>query len=168
MTTLMNERLAAGQAMRPGVRELITLCRNITIEGRPAIENHAVRERIAAWHVLTQAVTYTRFRSMTALSKGHAPGPENAIIKLVNASKLLDLSSFGIDLLGPAGVVTHPALATLQTLFQDALLAAPGSRIAAGTDEILRNVIAERVLGLPAEIRVDRDKPFKDIPQGRC
>ena len=102
---------------------------------------------------------------MTALSKGRAPGPENAIIKLVNASKLLDLSSFGLDLLGPAGVVRHPAFATLQDLFQDALLAAPGSRIAAGTDEILRNIIAERVLGLPAEFASTRTSRSKISPR---
>jgi hypothetical protein len=59
-----------------------------------------------------------------------------------------------------------PALAPLHALFQEALLFSPGLRIAGGTDEILRNIIAERVLGLPADIRVDKDKPFNQLPTG--
>jgi hypothetical protein len=55
----------------------------------------------------------------------------------------------------------------MRAAFQDALLYTPGGRIAAGTDEILKNIIAERVLGLPADIRVDRDVPFDALPTGR-
>jgi hypothetical protein len=58
-------------------------------------------------------------------------------------------------------------LAPMQGLFQEALLDAPGLRIAGGTDEVLRNVIAERVLGLPGDIRVDKDVPYNKIPTGR-
>jgi len=50
---------------------------------------------------------------------------------------------------------------------QKVLLYTPGGRIAAGTDEILKNIIAERVLGLPADIRVDKDLPFSELPTGR-
>lgn len=65
-----------------------------------------------------------------------------------------------MDLLGQSGAVMDPALAPVQAWFQQALLYAPGMRIAGGTDEILRNIIAERVLGLPGDVRVDKDQPF--------
>jgi Acyl-CoA dehydrogenase, C-terminal domain len=57
-------------------------------------------------------------------------------------------------------------LSPMRAAFQEALLAAPGARIAGGTDEILRNIIAERVLGLPADVRVDKEPPFDELPTG--
>ena len=64
------------------------------------------------------------------------------------------------------GAVLDPALAPMRAAFQEALLYSPGGRIAGGTDEILRNIIAERVLGLPADVRVDKDLPFDELPSG--
>jgi len=103
---------------------------------------------------------------MTALSRGQTPGPENSIHKLVNASKLQDIASYGLDLMGMAGLVMDDDLAESYAMFQQALLSSPSARIAGGSDEILRNIIAERVLGLPADIRVDKNKPFSQVPTG--
>jgi alkylation response protein AidB-like acyl-CoA dehydrogenase len=166
VTTLMNERLAVGDEPRPDVDDLLMLCRGLEIDGTPALANAAVRKRIAEWYVRSQGLEFTRFRTMTALSRGQTPGPENSIAKVVNATKLQEISAFGMDLLGAAGMVMDPELAPLQALFQQGLLYSPGLRIAGGTDEILRNIIAERVLGLPADIRVDKDKPFNELPAG--
>ena len=160
ITTLMNERLAVGEPRRPDIHDLIELCRMTEIDGRPAIADSAVRMNLAEWWADSAGLTYTRFRTLTALSRGQTPGPENAIAKVVNATKLQVIAAFGMDLLGQAGAVMDPALAPMAGLFQDGLLAAPGQRIAGGTDEILRNIIAERVLGLPGDVRVDKDAPF--------
>lgn len=160
MTTLQNERLATGEVLGPDSEELLELTRSVTLDGRPAIEDPAVRERLADWLAKTQALKYTRFRTMTALSRGKPPGPEATIGKLVAAGKLQDIASFGMDLLGAAGAVSDPTLAPMQAWFQQALLYAPGRRIAGGTDEILRNIVAERILGLPGDVRVDKDRPF--------
>ncbi len=160
ITTLMNERLAVGEPRRPDIHDLIELCRMTEIDGRPAIADSAVRMKLAEWWADSAGLTYTRFRTLTALSRGQTPGPENAIAKVVNATKLQAIAAFGMDLLGQAGAVMDPALAPMAGLFQDGLLAAPGQRIAGGTDEILRNIIAERVLGLPGDVRVDKDAPF--------
>jgi alkylation response protein AidB-like acyl-CoA dehydrogenase len=77
---------------------------------------------------------------------------------------LQDIAAFGIDLIGQAGAVMGPEIAPLNAWFQQALLYAPGKRIAGGTDEILRNIIAERVLKMPSEIRADKGVAFNKIP----
>ena len=125
-----------------------------------------MRERLADWYVRQQGLRYTRFRTMTALSRGQTPGPEASIAKIVSASKLQEIASFAHGPAGHGRAVLDPALAPMRAAFQESLLAAPGARIAGGTDEILRNIIAERVLGLPADIRVDKELPFDELPSG--
>ncbi len=166
LTTLMNERLAVGDAPGPDSEDILRFASQLEIDGEPAIRNPAVRDKLADWFVQTEGLKYTRFRTMTALSRGQAPGPEASINKIVSAAKLQDIASYGIDMLGMSGAVMDPELAPMQAWFQQALLYAPGSRIAGGTDEILRNIIAERVLSLPADVRVDKDLPFNELPKG--
>jgi alkylation response protein AidB-like acyl-CoA dehydrogenase len=72
-----------------------------------------------------------------------------------------------VELEDQYGVIDDGALSPLSAAFQSGLLSSPGLRIAGGTDEILKNIIAERVLGLPGDIRVDKDVAFKDMPTGR-
>jgi alkylation response protein AidB-like acyl-CoA dehydrogenase len=167
LTTLMNERLAVGDAPGPDFREIFDLVRRLELEDGPAIQNQAVRDKLADWYVKTQGLKYTKFRTMTRLSRGETPGPEASIGKLVSASKLQEIASFGMDLMGQAGIMTDDATMPANALFQQALLYAPALRIAGGSDEILRNIIAERVLGLPADIRVDKDLPFNKLPTGK-
>jgi alkylation response protein AidB-like acyl-CoA dehydrogenase len=168
LTTLMNERLAVGGiAYRPDMDDLVDLSRTLTVNGRPAIRDNAVREKIADWWVRAQGLKLTQFRTLTAMSQGKDPGPENSISKLVKASMTQDIASYGMDLMDAAGAVMDPDLAPLHAIFQETLLASPAGRIAGGSDEIMRNIIAERVLGLPGDIRVDKDKPFNQVPSGR-
>jgi alkylation response protein AidB-like acyl-CoA dehydrogenase len=103
-------------------------------------------------------------RAITALSKGEQTGPENSIGKLVAGMTLQEVSKFAMDLQGQAGVIDDPAAAPEAAWFQGLMLRSPAVRIEGGSDEILRNIIAERVLGLPPDIRVDKDVPFNQIP----
>jgi alkylation response protein AidB-like acyl-CoA dehydrogenase len=166
LTTLMNERLAVGEAPGPDFEEIFQLVRGLQVDGEPAVRDPAVRERLADWYIRSQGLKLTKFRTMTALSRGETPGPEASITKVVSAGKLQEIASFGMDLMDMAGMVMEPEATPMQGLFQEALLYAPGMRIAGGTDEILRNIIAERVLGLPSDIRVDKDLPFEALPGG--
>ena len=168
LTTLMHERLAVGGGQGGGldVPQLMQLARTLELEDGPAIKNAAVREKIADWYVRSAGLRYTTMRTMTALSQGKQPGPEASIAKIVVASKLQDLSAFAMELEGEAGILAGDG-APMGGAFQGGWLSSPGLRIAGGTDEILRNIIAERVLGLPGDIRVDKDVPFNKIPTGR-
>ena len=166
ITTLMNERLAVGGAPPPDAADLLKLAAAVETDTGPALQDTSVRERIADWYVESQGLRHIRSRSMTALSRGQAPGPEASIAKVVSAPKLQEISSYGADLLDIGGALTDGEQTIHDAVFQSGFLYAPGLRIAGGSDEILRNIIAERVLGLPGDIRVDRDKPFNEIPTG--
>jgi alkylation response protein AidB-like acyl-CoA dehydrogenase len=166
ITTLMNERLAVGDAQGADVADIIALARQMEIDGEPAIQHAAVRSKIADWYCQWAGLKYTKARVVSALSRGETPGPENSITKIVSASKLQEIGSFGLDLMEMGGMMTGPEHMLFDGLFYEAYMWAPGIRVAGGTDEILRNIIAERVLGLPQDIRVDKDVPFNQVPQG--
>lgn len=168
LVTLMNERLAVGSSIEFDTAEIIELAQGLaaTEHGGALLDDAAFRERLADWHVQAAGVKYTRYRTVTALSRGQTPGPESSIGKLVSANLGQDIHSFGVELQEQFGLLADPAQALLEGRFQKSFLQAPGMRLAGGTDEILKNVIAERVLGLPGDIRVDKDVAFKDIPTG--
>ena len=167
LTTLMNERAAiGGGGGGAGFRQLFDLASRVQIDDRPAIEDRSVRAKLANWYVQEAGLRYTGYRSLTALSRGELPGPENSIGKYVGASKGQDMASFAMDLLAMSGAITDPEFADAAGLFQDAYMGAPGGRIAGGTDEIMLNILAERVLGLPQDVRVDKGIPFNEVPTG--
>ena len=166
ITTLMNERLAVGGATGADVEDLIELARATELETGPAIKDMDVRQKLADWYTRGQGLKYTRFRTITALSKGQQPGPESSIGKVVSAPRLQELSGFALELMDMAGVMMDKEATGDTQKFHQSYMWAPGLRIAGGTDEILRNIIAERVLGMPGDIRVDKDVAYKDLPKG--
>ena len=168
VVTLMNERLSVGGGgSGSGHRRIFKLASDVSTLAGPAAKDAGLREKIADWFVQAEGLKYTTYRTMTALSRGQTPGPENSIAKVVSATVMQDMANTAMELEDQFGIITDPKLAPLAGAFQAALMAAPGLRIAGGTDEILRNIIAERVLGMPQDVRLDKDVAFKDIPTGR-
>jgi alkylation response protein AidB-like acyl-CoA dehydrogenase len=168
LTTLMNERFTIGGRTSVGVEDVFELARRIELDDGPALKNAAVRDKLADWYVSSQGLKYAHFRTMTALSRGETPGPQSSIGKLVNGAKLQNIAAFAMDLMEQGGALTDPELVPLAAVFQQMLLTSPSSRIAGGSDEIMRNIIAERVLGLPPEVRVDKELPFHALPTGKA
>ena len=164
LTTLMNERLSIGSGMSIGFPELFDYCNSLQTADGLAIEDPAVRTRLAQYAVKSSGLKYTGMRAISALSKGETPGPENSIGKLVAGATMQELATFALDLQGQAGVISGEDQSEAASRFQAMLLRSPATRVEGGTDEILRNIIAERVLGRPADMRADRGMPFNQIP----
>lgn len=167
LVTLMNERLAVGGSAGPNYREIMKLARELAGPTGPSLKDQAFREKLADWYVQSEGLKFTRFRTMTALSRGQTPGPESSIGKIISANQLQELANTAVEMEDQYGILSDPEVAPAEAAFQQSLMWAPGLRIAGGTDEILKNIIAERVLGLPGDVRVDKDVPFKDMPTGR-
>jgi acyl-CoA dehydrogenase len=167
LTTLMNERASIGGGSSGADFDAVfKLAQRVNIDDRPAMENAAVRAKLADWYCQESGLKFTFYRSLTALSKGETPGPESSIGKLVGAPKSQDMASFAIDLMESTGVIWDEGFAAETGLFQQSFMNAPGGRIAGGTDEVMANIIAERVLGLPQEPRVDKGIPFNQVSTG--
>jgi acyl-CoA dehydrogenase len=167
ITTLMNERVAIGAGGGAGrFRDLLKLAQQTRRNGRPAIEDSAVRQKIAEFYIKSKGLQFTSYRTLSALSRGATPGPEGSIGKAVGAPMGQEMAHFALELQGAMGGADDESIVPQEALWQGMYLGTPGLRIAGGTDEILKNIIAERVLRLPPEIRVDKDKPFREIPTG--
>jgi alkylation response protein AidB-like acyl-CoA dehydrogenase len=166
LTTLMNERLAVGDASGVDFQEIFELTKESDFNGENAISNGGVREKLADWYCEYAGLKYTKMRNISALSRGDTPGPDASITKIVSANKLQDIANFGMDLMDNASIIKSDDKDDIRALFQGSLLGAPLIRIAGGTDEILRNIIAEQVLGMPQDVRVDKTVPFNEIPSG--
>jgi alkylation response protein AidB-like acyl-CoA dehydrogenase len=162
LTTLMHERLAVGGKPRhsPDYNTLIDVARRIETEMGPAIEATHVRQKIADVYLADEGVKLTQMRALSALSKGQVPGPEQSISKVVVAKNMQDMAAFALDMSEAAGFLADSG-GDLDRL-RGSYMWSAGLRIAGGTDEILRNIIAERVLGLPGDLRPDKDTPFNE------
>jgi len=167
LVTLMNERVEGGKDRGPTTEQILALARSIPRGTASVLDDPAFRQKLAMWYVQAEGLRFTRLRTLTALSRGQTPGPESSIGKLVAANRLQDLTNELIECQDQFGILDDAAHAALGGSLHCDYLYAPGLRIAGGTDEILKNIIAERVLGLPGDIRVDKSVAFKDLPTGR-
>jgi alkylation response protein AidB-like acyl-CoA dehydrogenase len=149
-TTLSFERNVGGRHYPNVVRDLAKLAKKVQINDRPASEDSAVRQRIAAFACEAEAIKYTAFRGITRRVKGQSPGPESSTIKVCGTELNLKLQMFAMELLGAhAQLDRGEPLALDGGKWLERALTARGGTIAGGSNEIQRNIIGERVLKLP-------------------
>jgi alkylation response protein AidB-like acyl-CoA dehydrogenase len=153
-TTLMNERgttaLASVMRYRIVFDEILDLVRSITRNGAPAISDPVVRQRLAQFYVELEMLRFTSYRAFSQILRGGNPGPEGSISKLAWSELNQRMQEFVIELQGPASqLVKGSPYAVQGGRWQQHFLRSRGNTIEGGTSEIQRNIIAERVLGLP-------------------
>jgi alkylation response protein AidB-like acyl-CoA dehydrogenase len=153
-TTLMNERgttaLASVMRYRIVFDEILDLVRSMTRNGAPAISDPVVRQRLAQFYVELEMLRFTSYRAFSQILRGGNPGPEGSISKLAWSELNQRMQEFVIELEGPASqLVKGSPYAVQGGRWQQHFLRSRGNTIEGGTSEIQRNIIAERVLGLP-------------------
>jgi len=161
LTTLMHERLSVGAEI--GLMNFDALWSVVRGAGR-LHDPLAVEQLADAW-VAEEGLRLHHCRTLTALSRGGVPGPEQSISKLVKASLAQRMANFALELQGEAGQLGCDDPLSDGHAVERAWAWSAAMRIAGGTDEILRNIIAERVLGLPEEARQDKGMPFNEVPR---
>lgn len=162
--TLMIERYAVIDEATggPSLEDFYHLAKSSLINDRVATEDASVRKFIADTAVERQGLRNIHQRALLAMSEGREAGPEGSIRKLLLARRRQALSELALDLLGPEGL-TLSENSRPTSDFACSWIDAPGARIAGGTDEILRNTIAEKILGLPQDYRPDKSKIFSEL-----
>jgi alkylation response protein AidB-like acyl-CoA dehydrogenase len=165
LSTLMHERAGiGGRSGDLGWRRMLELAEETLLDGRPAVDDWRVAGPIVDSFLTEFGARLIGFRGQTALSKGEQPGPEQTILKMLKAPLIQQHAYRAMDLLGEAGVLTPETLGDDWREIERAWTFGAGLRIAGGSDEILRNIVAERVLGLPPDVRLDKGVPFNEIP----
>ena len=171
MTTLMNERTAIGGSS--SVRGAGAIADAVDLWARtPERHTPVLRDRLAALWTRAEAQRLTGQRARAAAGSG-SPGPEGAIAKVVTAELNQQVYEFCMDLLGEqATLYSSYALRDItrdedyRGPVQQRFLRARANSIEGGTSEVLRNILGERILGLPGDLRADSGKPWKDVPRG--
>ncbi len=174
MTTLSNERTTIGGGVGPPGRGTGAIAEAVRIWNEEVVTQTAARkDRLLQLWIQAEALRLTNIRAAQNRKIGN-PGPEGSIAKLMFAQVNMDIYELCVDLLGPAALVDYDY--TMRRAAHLGLTGPPGSSrkmflraransIEGGTSEIQRNIIGERVLGLPGEPRTDKAVPWKDVPR---
>jgi alkylation response protein AidB-like acyl-CoA dehydrogenase len=158
VTTLMNERSSLGSGGGGGGNPIASRLAKLARD-RGSLDA-VTRQRIVDIYIRTEIGRYLGMRTLTAALRGGRPGPEGSVAKLASTKLQVDTGALAVDILGPAGIAGDQ-----YRRWQTRFLGGPGWRLGGGTDEVNRNIIAERVLGLPGEPPTYDDVPWRDLPR---
>jgi alkylation response protein AidB-like acyl-CoA dehydrogenase len=163
LTTLMNERAAIGAGGGGGgvnlYARVVEMVRHLGLDTDPIIRNE-----LAALLIHQRVAGYNNQRALDRIKAGQMPGPEMSIAKLAGTLNSQRLCTFVSKVLGPKLVADSGEWGTYA--WSALVLGAPGGRIAGGSDEVMRNILGERVLGLPKDVGIDTTSPFRDLKVG--
>ena len=170
LTTLMNERVAIGGAIpQKGsgpIREAVKLWQQMPVESRDL----ATKDQLMKLWIRSEVARLTNIRAGQSRKMG-VPGPEGSIGKMASADLNKETYEFCIKLLGAEGMLygsyemVRPETAMSFDSIPKAFLRARANSIEGGTSEVMRNILGERVLGLPGDVRVDREIPWSKVPR---
>jgi alkylation response protein AidB-like acyl-CoA dehydrogenase len=156
-TTLANERNLIGGGTGIGFKDFVRLARE---QGRA--DDPLLRQRLVAAYIDFELVRLLALRGQSAAKAGRTPGPEVSVLKLAVSQYVARNGDLALALEGADGMLLG-ADAPYGGFWQQQFLGQWGIRIGGGTEEIQRNVLGERVLGLPGEPRPDKTAPFRDL-----
>ena len=154
ITCLMHERqtLTFSRQLQSQVAlgEMLAMARRRERHGRPAAKDPVMRQALARAYIESEAMRFLAYRNLTKVLRGGVPGPEGSVEKLLWSEMYQRQLETACEILGPYGqLVRHSAHAVDDGRWPHLMLYSRGRTIAAGTSEIQRNIIAERILGLP-------------------
>ncbi|HEX7300453.1 MAG TPA: acyl-CoA dehydrogenase family protein [Solirubrobacteraceae bacterium] len=155
LTTLMFERMTIGTGSEGLGYKEDRFARAIATD-EDACRDPEVRRRLGEIAVDLLAIKFAGYRTLTALAKGQIPGPEAGLAKVTTVNAAIAAGELIADVLGPEALDDEDQWAYMISYL-------PGLKSAGGTEEILRNTIGERVLGLPPEPRLDKGVPFSEL-----
>ena len=158
-TTLTAERLLIGGGMGLGFRDFVELAKRYERNG-----DHDVRQRLASAYTRFEVLRWLGERSRAAAKAGKPPGAESSVAKLLISQHVAENGSLALAIEGPEAML-YSDDAFEHGFWQQQFLGQWGIRIGGGTEQVQRNILGERVLGLPAEARPDKTEPFRDIPK---
>jgi acyl-CoA dehydrogenase len=163
MTVLMGERLGSGGSDGDGgIARLIDLAAGIARGNGTLMEDPYIRARLGEYLAEEHAEAQFQAKLRSMVTNGENPGALASIVKLASASRMQSSSGFAMEMQGPHGIAHGSSDTENDRIWHDYIWST-ALRVAGGADEVLRNQIAERVLGMPGEIRADKDVPFEKL-----
>ncbi len=163
MTVLMGERLnQGGEGKDGGIAELIQYAADTPRDGGTALDSSATRLKLACALAEEQAERHFQARLRTMVSRGENPGASASIIKLAYTNRYQKMSGLALEMREMAGIAHEPEDTVTARIMYDYIWST-ALRVAGGADEVLRNQISERVLGMPGEMRNDKTVPFNKL-----
>jgi alkylation response protein AidB-like acyl-CoA dehydrogenase len=162
LTTLMNERATmGGEGAGPAGRVLSLPFLTALLKANGRLADGAARRQLAALHADMAATEYLNRQMAAVMRAGEQPGPEASVSKLMYGQNLTRGTHFATEIVGQKLTADTGAWGAFS--WTELLLSTPALRILGGTEEIMKNILAERVLGLPKEPGIDTKTPFREM-----